>query len=75
MEAIAETQGPKGPLATFLRELGPRLLKEYHPKAIVVFSAHFETQGEILVTAFEGENPLLMDCECTLFCVITQRMK
>lgn len=37
--------GPGGPLATFLRDFGPALLKKYQPKGIVVFSAHWETTG------------------------------
>jgi aromatic ring-opening dioxygenase catalytic subunit (LigB family) len=38
--------GPKGPLANFLRDFGPALLEKYKPKAIVVFSAHWETGRE-----------------------------
>jgi len=53
--------GPKGPLATFLKEFGPALLKKYQPKGIVVFSAHWETGTERLVTDYGDENPLLMD--------------
>ncbi|KAJ3992298.1 Extradiol ring-cleavage dioxygenase, class III enzyme, subunit B [Lentinula boryana] len=41
-------QGPNGPLANFLRDFGPALLRKYSPKAIVVFSAHWETLGERL---------------------------
>ena len=40
--------GPRGPLATFLKDFGPALLRKYKPKAIVVFSAHWETIGETL---------------------------
>lgn len=40
--------GPRGPLAAFLKDFGPALLKKYNPKAIVVFSAHWETRGETL---------------------------
>ncbi|KAJ3984192.1 Extradiol aromatic ring-opening dioxygenase [Lentinula detonsa] len=54
-------QGPNGPLANFLRDFGPALLQKYSPKAIVVFSAHWETLGERLVTDYGEENPLLMD--------------
>lgn len=43
-----EGQGPNGSLATFLREFGPFLLKNYKPKGIVVFSAHWETSDERL---------------------------
>jgi len=39
-------QGPNGPLAKFLADFGPALLKKYQPKGIVVFSAHWETDGE-----------------------------
>ncbi|KAI0670526.1 Extradiol ring-cleavage dioxygenase class III enzyme subunit B [Trametes maxima] len=56
-----ETMGPKGPLATFLKDFGPALLSKYKPKGIVVFSAHWETIGERLVTDYGDENPLLMD--------------
>ncbi|PPQ78517.1 hypothetical protein CVT25_011789 [Psilocybe cyanescens] len=52
--------GPSGPLAKFLKEFGPTLLKKYSPKGIVVFSAHWETHDERLVTDYP-ENPLLMD--------------
>lgn len=34
-----------GPLAAFLRDFGPFLLETYAPKAIVVFSAHWETES------------------------------
>ncbi|KAF8630382.1 hypothetical protein AX15_002941 [Amanita polypyramis BW_CC] len=53
--------GPDGPLATFLKDFGPVLIKKYKPKGIVVFSAHWETRGERLVTDYGDENPLLMD--------------
>lgn len=47
---VTSYQGPKGPLANFLRDFGPALLKKYKPKGIVVFSAHWETSGERLGT-------------------------
>ncbi|KAJ7184219.1 Extradiol aromatic ring-opening dioxygenase [Mycena filopes] len=53
--------GPQGPLSLFLKDFGPALLKKYQPKGIVVFSAHWETHTERLVTDYEDENPLLMD--------------
>jgi aromatic ring-opening dioxygenase catalytic subunit (LigB family) len=52
--------GPKGPLAQFLAAFGPILLKKYKPKAIVVFSAHWESDDVRLVSDYD-ENPLLMD--------------
>ncbi|KAJ2931446.1 hypothetical protein H1R20_g5698, partial [Candolleomyces eurysporus] len=52
--------GPSGPLAQFLAEFGPALLEKYKPKGIVVFSAHWETTEERLVSDY-AENPLLMD--------------
>jgi aromatic ring-opening dioxygenase catalytic subunit (LigB family) len=53
--------GPDGPLANFLRDLGPALLAKYQPKGILVFSAHWETTGEQLGTSFsEVCCPLLM---------------
>ena len=45
---VVKHAGPKGPLANFLRDFGPALLEKYQPKAIVVFSAHWETTGERL---------------------------
>lgn len=40
-----------GPQAAFLRQFGPFLLETYAPKAIVVFSAHWETEpgGKITI--------------------------
>jgi aromatic ring-opening dioxygenase catalytic subunit (LigB family) len=45
---MAAYHGPNGPLAKFLADFGPTLLKKYKPKGIVVFSAHWETMGERL---------------------------
>ncbi|KAJ7756848.1 Extradiol ring-cleavage dioxygenase, class III enzyme, subunit B [Mycena maculata] len=53
--------GRSGPLAAFLKDFGPALLKKYQPKGIVVFSAHWETDNERLVTDYGAENPLLFD--------------
>ncbi|KAI8998779.1 Extradiol ring-cleavage dioxygenase class III enzyme subunit B [Trametes punicea] len=61
MGDVMKSNGPKGPLATFLKDFGPVLLSKYKPKGIVVFSAHWETLGERLVTDYGDENPLLMD--------------
>ncbi|KAJ7058097.1 Extradiol ring-cleavage dioxygenase class III enzyme subunit B [Mycena amicta] len=60
-EDVLKWGGPNGALATFLKDFGPALLEKYKPKAIVVFSAHWETQGERLVTDYGSLNPLLMD--------------
>lgn len=49
--------GPRGPLAAFLKDFGPALLKKYNPKAIVVFSAHWETRGETLGEIHSSYNP------------------
>jgi aromatic ring-opening dioxygenase catalytic subunit (LigB family) len=46
--SVAESLGPKGPLATFLKDFGPALLKKYKPSGILVFSAHWETANERL---------------------------
>ena len=59
--AAAEYMGAGGPLATFLSDLGPALLEKYNPKGILVFSAHWETEGERVVTDYGDDNPLLMD--------------
>jgi aromatic ring-opening dioxygenase catalytic subunit (LigB family) len=48
MGAISESMGPKSPMAVFLQDFGPALLKKYNPKGIVVFSAHWESElGEL----------------------------
>src|SRR5271167_851233 len=39
--------GPRGPNAQFLKDFGKTLVEKYNPKAIVVFSAHWETLGHI----------------------------
>lgn len=52
MGALLGYAGPSGPLATFLGDFGPALLKKYKPKGIVVFSAHWETMGERLGMCF-----------------------
>ncbi|KAI9064279.1 Extradiol ring-cleavage dioxygenase class III enzyme subunit B [Trametes sanguinea] len=61
MGDVMKSNGPKGALASFLKDFGPTLLSKYKPKGIVVFSAHWETLGERLVTDYGDENPLLMD--------------
>ncbi|KAG8928476.1 hypothetical protein FRC01_005869 [Tulasnella sp. 417] len=54
-------QGPVSPLADFLKDFGKVILDKYKPKAIVVFSAHWEESGDMLVTDYGEENPLLYD--------------
>jgi aromatic ring-opening dioxygenase catalytic subunit (LigB family) len=39
--------GSRGPNAQFLRDFGKIIMEKYNPKAIVVFSAHWETHGHI----------------------------
>ncbi|KAJ6500456.1 Extradiol ring-cleavage dioxygenase, class III enzyme, subunit B [Mycena sanguinolenta] len=58
---IMKWGGPNGPLAAFLKDFGPAVLSKYQPKGVVVFSAHWETHNERLVTDYGDENPLLMD--------------
>ncbi|KAG9049199.1 hypothetical protein FS837_010921 [Tulasnella sp. UAMH 9824] len=41
-------QGPESPLADFLKDFGKVILEKYNPKAIVVFSAHWEESGDML---------------------------
>jgi len=60
-QSVIKHLGPNGPLANFLRDFGPALLAKYQPKGILVFSAHWDTTGEQLVTDYGDENPLLMD--------------
>ena len=60
MGAVGEAMGPKGDLATFLRDFGPALLSKYKPKGIVVFSAHWETTGERLgMSSMSSSSPLI----------------
>ncbi|CAE6424597.1 unnamed protein product [Rhizoctonia solani] len=54
------SQDINGTLPRFLRMFGPALLEKYNPKGIVVFSAHWEEDEEVLVSDYD-ENPLLMD--------------
>lgn len=58
---LGAIQGPTGPLARFLQDLGPALLEKYRARAIVVLSAHWESPGGGLVTDYGEENPLLYD--------------
>jgi len=58
---LSELAGPSSRLAKFLVDFGPALLSKYNPKAILVFSAHWETDDEILVTDYGNDQPLLMD--------------
>ncbi|CAE6430860.1 unnamed protein product [Rhizoctonia solani] len=53
-------QDINGTLPRFLKMFGPALLEKYNPKGIVVFSAHWEGDEEVLVSNYD-ENPLLMD--------------
>ncbi|SRR5260221_8308469 len=50
MRAMLELTGLESPFADFLRDFGPALLAKYQPKGILVFSAHWETEGEQLGT-------------------------
>ncbi|KAG8840305.1 hypothetical protein FRB91_006321 [Serendipita sp. 411] len=59
---VYKTAGPDGELAQFLQDFGKALVEKYSPRAVVVFSAHWESSGrETLVTDYGEENPLLMD--------------
>jgi hypothetical protein len=64
--AVIKHFGPESPLANFLHDFGPALLAKYQPKGILVFSAHWETQGEQLgmsffLTAGRGPRPFKLD--------------
>ncbi|KAG8833663.1 hypothetical protein FRC17_010267 [Serendipita sp. 399] len=57
-----KSAGPDEVLAQFLQDFGRALVEKYNPRAIVVFSAHWESpKQEILVSDYGEENPLLMD--------------
>ena len=61
MSYMTRISGPDSVLANFLKALGPFLLQRYKPKAILVFSAHWETQGHIAVMNNDEKNGLLYD--------------
>ncbi|TDL27259.1 Extradiol ring-cleavage dioxygenase, class III enzyme, subunit B [Rickenella mellea] len=61
MGDLMKSGGPKSPLAQFLAEFGPTLLEKYQPKGILVFSAHWESEGQFQVTDYGNDQPLLMD--------------
>ncbi|GAA5897085.1 DODA-type extradiol aromatic ring-opening family dioxygenase [Sporobolomyces salmoneus] len=61
ISALGETQGPGGLLCHFLEDFGPVLIEKYRPRAIVVLSAHYETEGGGSVTDYGNDNPLLYD--------------
>jgi aromatic ring-opening dioxygenase catalytic subunit (LigB family) len=48
MDSSWDKFGPDGTLAQFLQDFGQTLLSKYKPRAIAVFSAHWETQGQTL---------------------------
>jgi len=50
-----------GTLHQFLQDFGPALLEKYRPKAILVFSAHWESTNIIKVTDYGDDQPLLYD--------------
>lgn len=52
MRAFIDHGGLESPFANFLRDFGPALLAKYQPKGILVFSAHWETEGEQLGTCY-----------------------
>jgi hypothetical protein len=58
---LGTDNGPEGRQVQFLRDFGPALIEKYRPKAILVFSAHWETDGERLVSDWGAENPNLYD--------------
>jgi aromatic ring-opening dioxygenase catalytic subunit (LigB family) len=58
MRAMIEHSGLESPFADFLRDFGPALLAKYQPKGILVFSAHWETEGEQLGTLKRAAHPL-----------------
>lgn len=48
VRALLQHGGKESPVANFLRDFGPALLAKYKPKGILVFSAHWEAEGEQL---------------------------
>ncbi|EAU88416.1 hypothetical protein CC1G_05182 [Coprinopsis cinerea okayama7 len=68
---FAAYQGPTGPLYRFLKQFGPTLLKKYQPKAIVVFSAHWETYRERLGAKWSGSDKELLVANHRAFFTVT----
>lgn len=52
--------GPGGPHSAFLVDFGKFIMEKYQPKAVVVFSAHWETKGHLEVMSYE-KNHLYYD--------------
>jgi len=50
MDIPGFSMGKNGPLSQFLKDFGKTLVEKYKPKAIVVFSAHWDTDGTRLGT-------------------------
>ena len=46
--------GPDGTLAQFLQDFGKTLLSKYKPRAVAVFSAHWETHDQTLGAYLPG---------------------
>eukprot|EP01118_Nematostelium_gracile_P014272 TRINITY_DN5521_c0_g1_i2.p1 TRINITY_DN5521_c0_g1~~TRINITY_DN5521_c0_g1_i2.p1 ORF type:complete len:304 (+),score=67.40 TRINITY_DN5521_c0_g1_i2:38-913(+) len=59
-EEMFEGSGKTGPLARFLGVFGKFITEDLKPKAIVIFSAHWETNNKIDIMSYDT-NPLLYD--------------
>ena len=51
MDIPGVAMSKSGALTQFLKDFGKLLIEKYNPKAIVVFSAHWDTDGTRLGTA------------------------
>eukprot|EP00842_Homolaphlyctis_polyrhiza_P000161 jgi/Hompol1/1145/HPOL_004646-RA len=60
-QSPTDVGGPNGRHVAFLKELGPYIINELKPKAIVVFSAHWETNRKVQVMSYSGKNELYYD--------------
>jgi hypothetical protein len=52
LAAMFKSVGPNGPLAQFLQDFGKELVDKYNPRAIVVFSAHWESPRNQILGEF-----------------------
>jgi aromatic ring-opening dioxygenase catalytic subunit (LigB family) len=77
VRATIEHSGSESPFANFLRDFGPALLAKYQPKGILVFSAHWETEGEQLGTSRAAYPPWARRAHFnTIFvCLISKQIK
>jgi aromatic ring-opening dioxygenase catalytic subunit (LigB family) len=56
--ALYKDMGPEGVLAQFLQDFGKTLRSKYDPRAIVVFSAHWESPSNQILGKCSNKSPI-----------------